>query len=158
MENKGITTSRRGNLRTSLTILLIIVSLIATAWTITTISSTAQIPDSDFVSLPNASLSSQGPAVSFEQVKGIVERGLLIGVKGYLKTSSGEAIAGATVYMTYYLQGSYRTQSAVTDQNGYFEKTFPMNWTGWLPVTLTYYGDSSHRGISKAFSVTGEGL
>jgi len=136
---------------------VIVISLTVAAWIIVTVSSTFQIADSDFISLPNTPVSSRGTEVRFEQVNGMVEKGLIIGVKGYLRTTSGQPVAGATVYMTYYLQGSYRTQSAVTDQNGYFEKIFPMNWTGWLQVTLTYYGDDSHRGLSQVFSVTGEG-
>ncbi|MGO9644138.1 MAG: hypothetical protein ACLPY5_05260, partial [Candidatus Bathyarchaeia archaeon] len=62
------------------------------------------------------------------------------------------------VYLTYYFEGAYRTQVATTDQNGYFQATFPMNWTGWLPLTVTYFGDSQYRGSTRVVSVAGENL
>ena len=81
-----------------------------------------------------------------------------VGVEGYLQTASGSPIAGAQVYLTYYFEGAYRTQVATTDQNGYFQATFPMNWTGWLPLTVTYFGDSQHKGLTRVESVAGESL
>jgi hypothetical protein len=96
--------------------------------------------------------------VQFVSVSPVPSSSVAVGVKGYLMTSSGQPVSGAQVYLTYYLQGSYRTQVATTDQNGYFQAVFPMNWTGWLPITLTYFGDNQHQGLTQNFSVTGEGL
>jgi hypothetical protein len=33
-----------------------------------------------------------------------------------------------------------------------------MNWTGWLLLTLTYFGDEQHQGLEQQFSVSGENL
>jgi hypothetical protein len=123
-----------------------------------TVSTNSQIPSSDFVTLPTTSISKNGDSVVFTSVSAIGQKGVAVGVQGYVKTLSGSPVAGAKVYMTYYLQGAYRTQVATTDQNGYFEARFPMNWTGWLPATLTYFGDDQHRGLVKVFSVSGENL
>ena len=81
-----------------------------------------------------------------------------MGVKGYLVTPSGQPVAGASVYVQYYLQGAYRTQVGTTDQNGYFEIHFPMNWTGWLPLTMIYFGDAQHQGVRQTVSLAGENL
>jgi len=73
-------------------------------------------------------------------------------------TATGAPVSNATVYVTYYFQSAYRTQSATTDQTGYFAIRFPMNWTGLLPLTLTYFGDSQYKGIQQVASVGGENL
>ncbi|HUK50304.1 MAG TPA: hypothetical protein VLV18_04655, partial [Terriglobales bacterium] len=62
------------------------------------------------------------------------------------------------VYVHYYLESAYRTQVGTTDSNGYFEIHFPMNWTGWLPLTMTYFGDNQHEGLQQIFSLPGENL
>jgi hypothetical protein len=45
---------------------------------------------------------------------------------------------------------------ATTNQNGLFEMLFAMNWTGWLPLTVAYYGSGQYRGLEQKFSLTGE--
>jgi hypothetical protein len=136
----------------------VVVSVALAGWVLVTVSTTSQIPSSDFVSLPTTPLSNKGDRVIFVNVSAIGQGGVAVGLKGYLQTISGKPLAGATVYMTYYLQGSYRTQVATTGQNGYFEAHFPMNWTGWLPLTLTYFGDDQHQGLKQVFSVSGQNL
>jgi hypothetical protein len=84
--------------------------------------------------------------------------GVASGISGYLLTASGTPVSGATVYVTYYFQGSYRTERATTDQTGYFVVHFAMNWTGSVPLTLIYIGDSQHKGIQQVVSVAGENL
>jgi len=141
----------------SIVILLVLVLSIATAgWIMMTVSTTSQLPTSDFVTLPTTPLSSKGEKVKFDSVIAITEGNVAVGVKGHLLTASGAPVAGVKVYMTYYLQGSYRTQVATTDQNGFFQALFPMNWTGWLPVTFTYFGDDQHQGLSQKLGVSGE--
>jgi hypothetical protein len=88
----------------------------------------------------------------------IVQNGVTVGVEGYLETSSGQPVSGAQVYAQYYLQNAYRTQVGTTDANGYFQINFPMNWTGWLPLTLTYFGDNQHMGLQQVTSLPGEAL
>jgi hypothetical protein len=97
-------------------------------------------------------------AVTFANISPIMANGVANGISGYLLTASGSPVSGATVYVTYYFQGSYRAERATTDQTGYFEDHFPMNWTGSLPLTLIYFGDSQHRGIQQVVSVAGENL
>jgi hypothetical protein len=125
-----------------------------------TVSSTFQWKSSDFTTLPTTSLSTTGAAVMFVNVGPIThsKHAVAVGVEGYLQTASGSPIVGAQVYVTYYFEGAYRTQVATTDQNGYFQATFPMNWTGWLPLTVTYFGDTQHRGLTRVESVAGESL
>jgi hypothetical protein len=94
----------------------------------------------------------------FASVNAITEKGVAVGVKGYLETISGQPVAGAKVYAHYYLDGDYRTQAVSTSDNGYFEIHFPMNWTGWLPVTLTYFGGDQYQGIAVVYSLSGENL
>jgi len=137
---------------------LVVLAIIISGWTLVTVSTTFQAPSSDFIALPNTPLSKSGVGVMFSNVYTVMSHGLAAGVSGYLVASSGSPIAKATVYMTYYFQGSYRTEVATTDQNGYFEASFPMNWTGSLPLTLTYFGDAQHRGLSQVFSVPGQAL
>lgn len=139
-------------------ILIVVISVALGGWALVTVSTTSQVPSSDFVSLPTTPLSDKGDVVRFVNVSAIGERGVAVGLKGYLQTSSGKPVAGATVYMTYYLQGAYRNQAVTTGQNGYFEARFPMNWTGWLPLTLVYFGDDQHQGLKQVFSVSGENL
>lgn len=159
MESKDEAERRkRPNTETIALLLILALSIVATAWVFVTVSTTSQIPPSDFVTLPTTPLSTKGQKVMFVSVSAIGQKSVAVGVKGYLMTTSGAPIAGAKVYMTYYLQGDYRTQVATTDQNGYFEARFPMNWTGWLPLTMTYFGDDQHQGFTKLFSVSGENL
>ncbi|OFX17699.1 hypothetical protein A3K71_05880 [archaeon RBG_16_50_20] len=147
---------RRPNTQTIALLLIVALSIVAAGWIMVTVSTTSQIPPSDFVTLPTTPLSTKGEKVMFVSVSAVGQKGVAVGVKGYLMTASGAPVVGAKVYMTYYLQGAYRTQVATTDQNGYFEAQFPMNWTGWLPLTLTYFGDDQHQGFTHVFSVSGE--
>jgi len=158
MESKGETKQRRGKPRVQSVILLLIVviSIVLAGWALVVVSTGFLIPTGDFVALPQMSLSTHGSKVVFVSVTGVSQQGLADGVKGYLMTSSGAPVGGAKVYMTYYLEGAYRTQVVTTGQNGYFEAHFPMNWTGWLPVALTYFGDGQHQGIAQNASVSGE--
>jgi hypothetical protein len=137
-------------------IVLILVVLAGSA--MVNIGTMSHIPSSDFVKRPAAQLSTTGEQVSFVSLSDIARNGLAVGVQGYLMTTSGTPVTGAKVYMTYYLQGAYRTQVATTDQNGRFEALFPMNWTGSLLITLTYLGDGQHQGLTHLFSVAGEGM
>ena len=137
---------------------VVVLAVVVSGWTLVTVSTTFQAPTSDFVTLPDTQLSKSGVGVAFSGISTIISHGLAGGVSGYLTTSSGSPIAGASVYMTYYFQGSYRTQVATTDANGYFKADFPMNWTGSLPLTLTYYGDDQHKGLSQVFSAPGQNL
>jgi hypothetical protein len=141
----------------SLALVAVVLVIIITGWAIVIVSSTLP-PPSDFVALPNTQLSKSGVAVAFANVSPLMANGVADGVSGYLLTVSGTPVSGATVYMTYYLQGSYRTERATTDQTGYFMETFPMNWTGSLPLTLVYFGDSQYRGFQQVVSVAGENL
>ena len=149
---------RRPNTQTIALLLIVALSIVAAGWIMVTVSTTSQIPPSDFVTLPTTPLSTKGEKVMFVSVSAVGQKGVAVGVKGYLMTASGAPVAGAKVYMTYYLQGAYRTQVATTDQNGYFEAQFPMNWTGWLPLTLTYFGDEQHQGRTQVFSVSGQNV
>lgn len=140
-----------------LALVAVIVVIIITGWALVTVSSTLP-PPSDFVILPNTPMSKSGLAVTFSNVSPIMTNGVASGVSGYLLTASGNPVSGVTVYMSYYFQGSYRTESATTDQNGYFMEHFPMNWTGSLPMTLVYFGDNQHKGVQQVVSVPGENL
>ena len=141
----------------SLALIVVVLVIIITGWVLVTVSSTLP-PPSDFVTLPNTPLSKSGQAVTFVTISPVMTNGVSAGVSGYLVTGSGNPVAGASVYMTYYFQGSYRTEMATTDQNGYFSEHFPMNWTGSLPLTLTYFGDNQNRGIRQVVTVEGENL
>ena len=149
---------RSRKLRPQTVILLVLVALVVvvSAWSLATVSTTSQVPSADFVTMPTTQLSKTGARTVFASVSPIMSKGVAVGVQGTLQDASGSPVAAATVYMTYYLQGAYRTQAAVTDQNGHFEAHFPMNWTGWLPITLTYLGDNEHQGLTQVFSVAGE--
>jgi len=135
----------------------LVIVIIITGWALVTVSSTLP-PPSDFVALPNTPLSKSGLAVTFSNVSPTVANGVPNGVSGYLVTVSGSPVSGATVYMTYFFQGSYRTEQATTDQTGYFTAHFPMNWTGSLPLTLVYFGDGQHKGVQQVVNVPGENL
>ena len=141
----------------SLALIAVVLVIIITAWSLVTVGSTLP-PPSDFVVLPNTPLIKSGVAVGFANVSPLMVNGVANGISGDLLTASGTPVSGATVYMTYYFQGSYRTQSATTDQTGYFAEHFPMNWTGSLPLTLSYFGDSQYRGIQQVVSLAGENL
>ncbi len=146
----------RPSLQTAMVAVVLIISVVVAGWALITISAEAQLPSSDFVSLPTTSLSKNGVNTMLVSVSAVFNGGVAVGVKGFLQTSTGSPIVGAMVYMTYFLQGAYRTQAATTDASGHFEVIFPMNWTGWLPLTLTYFGDSQHQGLKQVFSVSGE--
>lgn len=140
--------------------LLAVICIAMAGAVLVTVSSTFQWKSSDFTTLPTTSLSTTGAAVMFVNVGPIThsKHATAVGVEGYLQTASGSPIVGAQVYLTYYFEGAYRTQVATTDQNGYFQATFPMNWTGWLPLTVTYFGDAQHKGLTRVESVAGESL
>jgi hypothetical protein len=157
MERKDeVESSRKPNVTTVLISLIVLILVVLSGFALVTIAANSQIPSSDFVTKPTAQLSTAGDSVSFVSVSDVSQSGLAVGVQGYLMTTSGVPVTGAKVYITYYLRGAYRSQAAVTDQNGHFDARFPMNWTGWLPVTLTYLGDDQHKGLTQAFSVAGE--
>ena len=141
----------------SLVLVGVVLVIIITAWALVTVSSTLP-PPAAFVVLPNTPLTKSGVAVAFANISPLMANGVANGISGYLLTASGTPVSGATVYVTYYFQGSYRTESATTDQTGYFAEHFPMNWTGSLPLTLIYFGDSQYKGIQQVASVAGENL
>lgn len=123
-----------------------------------TVSDTFEIRSSDFVTLPTTPISKTGQIVAFQDVSTIMENNLAVGVQGYLETSSGQPVVGASVYVQYYFEENYRNQVGVTDSNGFFQIHFPMNWTGWLPLTITYFGDNQHQGLQQIVSLPGETL
>lgn len=141
----------------SLVLVAVVLVIIITGWALVTVSSTLP-PPSEFVVLPNTPLSKSGVAVAFAKISPIMANGVANGISGYLLAASGAPVSGATVYMTYIFQGSYRTERAITDQTGYFVEHFPMNWTGSLPLTLIYFGDSQYKGVQQVVSVAGENL
>jgi hypothetical protein len=149
---------RRVNIKTVLIAAIILLSMIASGYVLVTVSRTFQIRPSNFVTLPASSVSKSGDVVVLDSVAPITQGSVAMGVKGYLRTASGQPVAGADVYVQYYLEGTYRTQVGTTDQNGYFEIHFPMNWTGWLPLTMIYFGDAQHQGLRQIVSLTGEKL
>lgn len=149
---------RRPSVKTAVAGVVLLIVVIAAAWTLITVSNASQLRPSSFATLPTTPVSNTGQAVAFSSVNAITQNGAAVGVKGFLKTSAGQPVAGAQVYAQYYLQGSYRIQVGTTDQNGYFEIRFPMNWTGWLTLTLTYFGDQQYQGLNVVFSLSGEGL
>ena len=149
---------KRPSVKGLVALLIVVVLVILSAWTLMTVSTTFLIPPSDFVALPTSPLSNKGQGVMFSSASAITQKGVAVGVKGYLETMSGQPVVGAKVYAQYYLEGAYRTQAVATDQNGYFEIHFPMNWTGWLPLTLTYFGDDQHQGLKVVYSMSGESI
>jgi len=148
----------RLNKRTILVGLVVVVIIVLTAFAMVTVSRTFELRPSDFVTMPTTPISKSGTVVVFNSVVTIVDNNLAVGVQGYLTTSSGQSVAGASVYVQYYLEGSYRTQVGITDSNGFFQIHFPMNWTGWLPLTVVYFGDTQHQGVQQVFSLPGENL
>lgn len=149
---------KRPSVKGLVALLIVVFLVVLSAWTLMTVSTTFQIPPSDFVQLPTSPLSNTGQGVMFVSASAITQKGVAVGVKGYLETMSGQPVVGAKVYAGYYLEGVYRTQTAATDENGYFEIHFPMNWTGWLPLTLTYFGDGQHQGLKVVYSMSGESI
>jgi hypothetical protein len=158
MDNKRETVEKTRWPSVQSTILLIVlaISIVVVGWVLVDVSTHSQVPSSDFVTLPITPLSTQGGSVVFASVSGVPQGNLIVGVQGYVRTPTGTPVTGVQVYMTYYLQGSYRTQVATSDQNGHFQALFPMNWTGWLSIKLTYFGDSQHQGLTQSFSIPGE--
>lgn len=148
----------RFNMKNVSILALILLAVIISGWALVTVSRAFQIPPSDFVTMPITPLSRSGSVTKLNSVTPIIQNGVTVGVSGYLQTVSGQAVSGAQVYAHYYLEAAYRTQVTTTDANGYFEIHFPMNWTGWLPLTLTYFGDSQHEGLQQVFSLPGENL
>jgi hypothetical protein len=155
-KNDDAERQRRTSYQSVLMIAVIVISIIGAGWILVTVSTASQVPSSDFVTLPNRALSNKGDLVKFVGLTAISQKGVAVGVKGYLRTASGAPVAGATIYLTYFLDFSYRTQVTTTDQNGYFQVYFPMNWTGWLPLNATYFGDDQHQGQKQDFSISGE--
>jgi hypothetical protein len=139
-------------------LVIVLVSVVISGYALVTVSRAFQIPPSDFVTMPTTPLSRTGTVTVFASVTPIVQNGVTVGFKGYLQTASGQPVTGAQVYAQYYLESAYRTQVTTTDSNGYFEIYFPMNWTGWLPLTVTYFGDTQHEGLQQIFSLSGENL
>jgi hypothetical protein len=149
-ERKG-----KPGIQTTVLVLAFVIVMALSGWAVVSVAAASQIAPSDHVSLPTAALSMKGITTRFVNVTAVFHEGMAVGVKGYLVTSSSAPVKGATVYMTYY-DNAYRTLAATTDENGYFEAQFPINWTGWLPLTLTYFGDDQHQGLKESFSVYGQ--
>ena len=152
-ESKG-----RVNKQTIIIGVIVAVLVILSAFTLVAVSRTFEIRPSDFVTLPTTPASKTGEIVVFGPVTTIVENNLAVGVQGYLNSASGQPVAGASVYVQYYFEGAYRTQVGITDSNGFFQIHFPMNWTGWLPLTIFYFGDNQHQGVQEIVSLPGENL
>jgi len=149
------------NRKAVLIAVIVILSVVAVGYAMVTVSGTFgafEMRPSDFVSLPATSISKSGEVVVLDSVATNTQGNLAVGVQGYLETKSGQPVSGANVYAEYYFEGAYRAQVATTDQNGYFEIHFPMNWTGWLQLTIIYFGDGQHQGLQQAFSLQGENL
>jgi len=138
--------------------IVVVVLVVLSAFAIVTVTRTFEIRPSDFVKMPTTAVSKTGAVVLITSVSSIVENNLAVGVQGYLTTASGQPVEGASVYVQYYLEGDYRTQVGVTDSNGFFQIHFPMNWTGWLPLTMVYFGDTQDQGVQQIVSLPGENL
>jgi len=145
-------------MKTVLIGVIVVLSVIASGYAMVTVSRTFEVRPSDFVTLPATPVSKTGEVVVLDSVATTTQENLAVGVHGYLETTSGQPVSGANVYAQYYFEGAYRTQVATTDQNGFFEIHFPMNWTGWLQLTLIYLGDGQHQGLQQIFSLQGENL
>jgi len=148
----------RVNLKVVLIGLIVVVSVIVSGFAMVTVSRAFETPPSDFVTLPTAPISKTGEIVVFDSMAPIQQGGLNVGVTGYLETSSGQPVAGANVYVQYYFEGAYRTQVGITDTNGLLVIQFPFNWTGWLSLTMIYFGDSQHQGVRQVLTLAGENL
>jgi hypothetical protein len=138
--------------------LVVVVLIVLSAFVLVTVTRTFELRPSDFVTMPTTPVSKTGTVVMLASVSPIFENNLAVGVQGYLTTALGQPVAGASVYVQYYLQGSFRTQVGVTDSNGFFQIHFPINWTGWLPLTIVYFGDTGHQGVQQLVSLPGENL
>jgi len=149
---------RRANKQTIFLWFIVVVLIVLTAVAMVAVSRTFELRPTDFVTMPTTPVSKTGTVVVLSSVSTITENNLAVGVQGYLMTSSGQPVAGASVYVRYYLEGSYRTQVGTTDSNGFFQIHFPINWTGWLPMTITYFGDTQHQGVQQLFTLPGENL
>ena len=146
------------NKQTVLIGLVVVVLVVLSAYAMVTVARTFEIRPSDFVTLPTTPVSKSGEVVTLVSVPPVLENNLAVGVQGYLQSPSGQPVAGASVYVQYYFEGSYRAQIGVTDSSGFFQIRFPMNWTGFLPLTIVYFGDSQHQGLHQLFSLPGENL
>lgn len=144
--------------RTTIMLFGIVVLAVLAGWAMTVVRGTSGLPSRDFVSMPATALSSRGTATVLQNVGTIFESGLAVGVSGYLLTTSGKPVAAANVYVRYYYEFAYRTMVTATNQDGFFEILFPMNWTGWLPLTAVYFGDSQYQGVQQVFSLPGKNL
>jgi len=149
---------RRANKQTIFLWFIVVVLIVLTAVAMVAVSRTFELRPTDFVTMPTTPVSKTGTVVVLSSVSTITENNLAVGVQGYLMTSSGQPVAGASVYVRYYLEGSYRTQVGTTDSNGFFQINFPINWTGWLPMTIIYLGDTQHQGVQQLFTLPGENL
>jgi len=148
----------RVNRQTILVGLVVVVLVVLSAFALVTVTRTFEIRPSDFVTMPATPVSKTGTVVLLTSVSPIVENNLAVGVQGYLTTALGQPVVGASVYVQYYLEGSFRTQVGITDSNGFFQVHFPINWTGWLPLTIVYFGDTQHQGVQQLVSLPGENL
>jgi len=148
----------RMNKQTILVGLVVVVLVVLSAFALVTVTRTFEIRPSDFVTMPATPVSKTGTVVLLTSVSPIVENNLAVGVQGYLTTALGQPVVGASVYVQYYLEGSFRTQVGITDSNGFFQVHFPINWTGWLPLTIVYFGDTQHQGVQQLVSLPGENL
>jgi len=146
------------SMQTILIGLVLVVVVVVTAYSMVTVARTFEIRPSNFVTLPSTPVSKSGEVVTLVSVSPIIENNLADGVQGYLQTPGGQPVAGANVYVQYYLEGSYRTQIGVTDSTGFFQIHFPMNWTGFLLLSIVYFGDSQHQGLQQLVSLPGENL
>lgn len=154
--NEGELRRRRPGVKGIVALLVLVILILLSAWALVTISNISQIPPSTFVNLPTTPLSNGGQHVMLVSISTISQKGVAVGVKGYLDTTSGQPVVGAKIYVQYYLNGAYQTQVSTTGQDGYFEIHFPMNWTGSLPVTFTYFGDDQYQGLRLNSSLPGE--
>jgi hypothetical protein len=148
----------RVNLKVVLIGLIVVVAVIVSGFAMVTVSRAFETPPSDFVTLPTTPISKTGEVAVFDSVAPIEKGSLNVGVTGYLETASGQPVAGANVYVQYYFEGAYRTQVGTTDANGLFVIQFPFNWTGWLSLTMIYFGDGQHQGVQQVVSLQGESL
>jgi len=137
---------------------VLVVLVCLSAFSLVTVARTFTIRPSNFVKLPTTKISKTGDVVTLDSVSTIFQNNLAAGMEGYLHGSSGQPVVGASVYVQYYVEGAYETQVGTTDSNGFFQIHFPINWTGWLPVTVYYFGDSQHQGLTQAVSLQGENL
>jgi len=156
--NEAETRRRRPSVKSIVALIILVILVLLSAWSLATVSKISQIPPSTFVNLPTTPLSNRGQTVLLVSISTITQKGVAAGVNGYLDTISGQPVAGAKIYVQYYLNGAYQTQVSTTGQDGSFAIHFPMNWTGSLPVTFTYFGDDQHQGLTLNSSLPGENI